>query len=212
MRAIAHRVRGQKAKSSVWASSAGAGYYSPTNAVGVAKSAAQRGISQSKRVDKSSVAGHVIAYSTALGVDAFVQRIANATPMELIEVERNGVQGRFIKNLSIRVGVPAVRVCENLGVPKATLERRVAEGVRVTGAAGQAALGTATLLAKARAIVDNSTALAANDFDSARWFGRWIELAQPALGGRKPAELIAVPTGRKVVSGLLGAMESGAYQ
>lgn len=153
-----------------------------------------------------------ISYSPAQGVDSFVQRIAEATPMQLVEVERRGVKGRFIKDFSRRIGVSAVRFYEILGVPKATVEKRSTEGTEITGAGGQAAVAMAKLLAKAQEIVGNSTSPAARDFDAAKWLGQWIERPQPALGGRKPAELIGTPTGTEMVSRLLGAIESGAYQ
>lgn len=153
-----------------------------------------------------------ISYSTMHGVDSFVQRIAEATPMQLVEVERHGVKGRFIKDFSRRIGVSAVRLYEILGVPKATVEKRSTEGTEITGAGGQAAVAMAKLLAKAQEIVGNSTSPAAKDFDAAKWLGQWIERPQPALGGRKPAELIGTPTGVEMVSRLLGAIESGAYQ
>ncbi|MFO1356707.1 MAG: MbcA/ParS/Xre antitoxin family protein [Gammaproteobacteria bacterium] len=50
------------------------------------------------------------------------------------------------------------------------------------------------------------------DFNAARWLGKWIETAQPALGGRKPADLLDTPTGLDMVSRLLGSIQSGAYQ
>jgi putative toxin-antitoxin system antitoxin component (TIGR02293 family) len=153
-----------------------------------------------------------ISYSSTRGVDSFVQRIAEATPMQLVEVERHGVKGRFIKDFSRRIGVSAVRFYEILGVPKATVEKRSTEGTEITGAGGQAAVAMAKLLAKAQEIVGNSTSPAAKDFDAAKWLGQWIERPQPALGGRKPAELIGTPTGVEMVSRLLGAIESGAYQ
>src|SRR5213078_444047 len=81
-----------------------------------------------------------ISYSSTHGVDSFVQRIAEATPMQLIEVERHGVKGRFIKDFSRRIGVSAVRFYEILGVPKATVEKRSTEGTEITGAGGQAAV------------------------------------------------------------------------
>jgi putative toxin-antitoxin system antitoxin component (TIGR02293 family) len=153
-----------------------------------------------------------ISYSPAHGVDSFVQRIAEATPMQLVDVERRGVKGRFIKDFSRRIGVSAVRLYEILGVPKATVEKRSTEGTEITGAGGQAAVAMARLLAKAQEIVANSRSPEAKDFDAAKWLGQWIERPQPALGGRKPAELIGTPTGVEMVSRLLGAIESGAYQ
>ena len=156
--------------------------------------------------------GIFLAYSTAHGVDAFVQRIAQATPMQLVEIERHGVKGRFVKDFARHIGVSAVRLYEILGVAKATIEKRSAEGTEITGAGGQSAVAMARLLAKAEAIVGNSTSPSARDFDTAKWLGQWIERPQPALGGRKPAELIATPTGVEMVSRVLGAIESGAYQ
>ena len=153
-----------------------------------------------------------ISYSVTGGVDSYVRRISRATPMELVEVERHGVKGRFVKDFSKRIGVSALRFYEIIGVPKATVEKRSAGDMEITGAGGQAAVGMAKLLAKAQEIVDNSTAAESKDFDAAKWLGQWIERPQPALGGRKPAELIGTPTGVAMVSRLLGAVESGAYQ
>ncbi len=153
-----------------------------------------------------------ISYNSTHGVDSFVKRIADATPMQLVEVERCGVKGRFIKDFSKHIGVSAVRFYEILGVPKATVEKRSAEGTEITGAGGQAAVAMAKLLAKAQEIVGNSTSPAAKHFDAAKWLGQWIERPQPALGGRRPAELIGTPTGVEIVSRVLGAIESGAYQ
>jgi uncharacterized protein (DUF2384 family) len=68
------------------------------------------------------------------------------------------------------------------------------------------------LLGIAQSIVANSTASEARDFDAAKWLGLWIERPQPALGGRKPADILDTPTGVEVVARLLGSVESGAYQ
>ena len=173
--------------------------------------AAAKGIRVEGRKDQAS-RKVFISYSSTQGVNSFVRRISEATPMELVEVERHGVKGRFIKDLSRQIGVSAVRFYEILGVPKATVEKRSAEGTEITGAGGQAALAMAKLLAKAQEIVADSTSPGAKDFDAAKWLGQWIERPQPALGGRKPAELISTPTGVEMVSRLLGAIESGAYQ
>ena len=101
---------------------------------------------------------------------------------------------------------------EILGVPKATAEKKAAGGELLTGNGGRAALGIARLLGVANEIVANSTAPEAKNFDAAKWLGQWLEKPQPALGGRRPAELIDTPTGLDVVARLLGAIESGAYQ
>jgi putative toxin-antitoxin system antitoxin component (TIGR02293 family) len=164
------------------------------------------------KVNKAPAKGRPIIYIHTKGVDAFVTRVAKATPMEIVEVERHGIDSIFLKDLSKYMDIPAVRIFEIVGIPKATAEKKVAAKELIAGAGGQAALGLARLLAIAQGIVENSTAAGAKDFDVAKWLGHWIERPQPALGGRKPADLIGTPTGLDMVTRLLGAIESGAYQ
>jgi putative toxin-antitoxin system antitoxin component (TIGR02293 family) len=153
-----------------------------------------------------------VVYVSSAGVDDFVTRFHEADPIRLIETERMGVAGVFVKDLSKRMQIPAQRMFSMLGVPKATAEKKVSSGELLTGSGGRAALGMARLLGMAREIVANSTAPGARDFDSAKWLGLWLEKPQPALGGRKPAEIIDTPTGVDLVARLLGSIESGAYQ
>ena len=68
------------------------------------------------------------------------------------------------------------------------------------------------LLPIAQEMVANSKAARARGYDAAKWLGVWIERPQPALGGRKPADLIDTPTGIEVVARLLGSIESGTVQ
>jgi len=153
-----------------------------------------------------------LEYHRKRGAAAFIKAVVSATPMERVEIERRGVSGAFIKEFSRRLGVPAVRVFRILGVPRATAEKKAAAGELVTGSGGQAAVGMIRLLGIAQDIVANSTAEEAKDFDAAKWLGVWLERSQPALGGRKPADLIDTPTGLEVVARLLGSIESGSYQ
>ena len=167
---------------------------------------------QSSSKTGASAGARVLAYQRDKGVDAYVQEVFDASPMEIIEIERIGVDGGFLKDLSKRIDLPASRVFAMLGVPRATGEAKAAKGEMLTGTGGQAAVGFIKLLGIAQEMVNNSTAEAAKDFDAARWLGQWIERPQPSLGGRKPADLIDTRTGIEVVAKLLGAIESGAYQ
>ena len=153
-----------------------------------------------------------ILYRRSQGVDAYVRAVGGATPMQIVEIERQGVMGAFIKDLSKRMEVPASRIFPILGVPKATAEKKAAAGELVSGSGGQAAVGMIRLLGIAQDMAANSTVAEARDFDAAKWLGKWIERPQPALGGRRPADLIDTPTGVDVVARLLGSIESGAYQ
>jgi putative toxin-antitoxin system antitoxin component (TIGR02293 family) len=146
------------------------------------------------------------------GVDVHARNVGKATPLELIDLERRGVPGELIKQMASRIGIPSSRFFAILGLPKATGEKKAASGALVSGSSGCAAIGVLKLLAIAQAVVDDSTAPEAQRFDAGKWLGLWIERPQPALGGRKPADLIATPTGVEVVARLLGAIESGAFQ
>jgi uncharacterized protein (DUF2384 family) len=48
-------------------------------------------------------------------------------------------------------------------------------------------------------------------FDAAKWVTRWIDRPLPALGGQRPAELIATPDGRALVSDIVARMQTGTY-
>lgn len=155
---------------------------------------------------------HIIFYKSKMGVDEYVRQVARATPMQIVEIERVGVIGSFIKDLSKRMGIPSSRIFTIFGIPKATAEKKAAIGEMISGSGGQAAIGMVKLLGIAQEIVDNSTAKEAKDFDAAKWLGQWIERPQPSLGGRKPADLLNTPTGVEIVARLLGSIQSGSYQ
>ena len=150
--------------------------------------------------------------ASRLAAQNYSQLVAKATPMQIIDLERSGVQGTLIKDMSRQMEMPSSRLFTILGIPKATAEKKAAAGELVKGSGGQAAVGMMRLLCMAQEIAANSTASQAQGFDSAKWLGQWIERPQPALGGRKPADLIDTPTGVELVARLLGSIESGAYQ
>ena len=108
--------------------------------------------------------------------------------------------------------IPSTRIFNIFGIPKATAEKKAAAGEMIAGSGGQAAIGMVKLLGIAQKIVDNSTAEEAKGVDAAKWLGRWIERPQPALGGRKPADLLDTPTGVEIVARVLGSIESGSFQ
>lgn len=115
----------------------------------------------------------------------------------------------MLGDLAKRMEVSYSHLAETVGIPKATAARKLANNEKINGAA---AIALARLLTLADDIVADSTASEAKAFNTARWLGQWIEQPQPALGGRKPSELLDTPTGVAMVTQLLGAIRSGAYQ
>jgi putative toxin-antitoxin system antitoxin component (TIGR02293 family) len=182
------------------------------NTDGVIHSAKARKVRRRSRSVSMKGKSEPVVYRPRDGVDEFVRQVRSATPLQLVDIERRGVAGRFVKDLAKRMEIPAIRVFGMLGLPKATVEKKASSGELVSGSSGQAALGIARLIGIAQDIAANSTAVQAQGFDAAQWLGRWLQRPQPSLGGRTPAELIDTPTGVEIVARLLGAIESGAYQ
>lgn len=145
-------------------------------------------------------------------LNGYIAYLRTATPLQRVAAEREGVPAQVVKHMATSMDVSAVRMFNILGVAKATAESKAAQQARIAGASGQAALGMLCLLAIVKDIVKESTDAATQDFDSAKWLGRWIEQPQAALGGQRPADLLDTPTGYSVVARLLGSLQSGAYQ
>ncbi len=139
----------------------------------------------------------------------FVAALSKATTMDLVEIERQGVPAQLFTFLANRLNRPLSEVLRITGAPRSTTLRKLSAGGRLDGTAGQAALGVTRLLAKAREMAAQSTHPDAADFDAARWLGEWISKPQPALGGRRPEELLDTPTGLDAVMRVLGAIQSG---
>jgi uncharacterized protein (DUF2384 family) len=81
----------------------------------------------------------------------------------------------------------------------------------LSGLSNRRTLNVLRLLGHAAEIVNDSTSPKAKGFDVAHWLGRWLEVPQPALGGRLPAELLDTEAGVRMVERALGALRSGAY-
>lgn len=168
---------------------------------------------ESTKKSTHQVADSALArYKVGTTIGAVVNGLLDATPMQRVAAERQGVAARLVKDLAYEMAIPAVRMFKIIGVPKATAERKAEKNEVIAGGGGQSALGVLNLLGIAQSIVAESTHENAAQFDVAKWLGRWIEHPQPALGGRKPADLLDTPTGIDVVARLLGSLQSGAYQ
>jgi putative toxin-antitoxin system antitoxin component (TIGR02293 family) len=141
----------------------------------------------------------------------FATEMTLAEPMDQVELEREGLPAGVVAGIAQAMAVPRVRIFEVMDLPRATMEKKISEDEVLTGVANRRALNLLRLLAHAREILKDSTSPAADRFDVARWLGRWIETPQPALGGKKPAELLDTEIGASMVDRTLGAMRSGAY-
>ncbi|GAA5172298.1 hypothetical protein GCM10025770_38230 [Viridibacterium curvum] len=125
-------------------------------------------------------------------------------PMKQIGFERCDFKSSFMAELAKHLGVRTQRLYAIVGLPTAGNRKTV------TGAPALATLGLLRLLKQVQEQLDDAGDVAIG-FDGARWLGQWIEKPCRALGGRLPADLLDTPTGTKLVSRVIGAMQSGVY-
>ena len=68
---------------------------------------------------------------------------------------------------------------------------------------------TARLVGQVQQIVEESGN--PEGFDASLWVAQFIDAPHPALGGRRPADLMRTDEGFRMVSTLIAQMQSGAY-
>ena len=67
----------------------------------------------------------------------------------------------------------------------------------------------ASLIAQVQTMIEESGN--PRGFDAAKWVARWTGRPLPALGGKKPVDLMGTPDGRALVHNIVARMQSGAY-
>ena len=69
----------------------------------------------------------------------------------------------------------------------------------------------ARLIDKVREIASQSTHPDAASLDAATWLAAWLQVRQPALGGRAPQDMFDSQEGVDAVLRVLGSVQSGAF-
>ena len=136
-------------------------------------------------------------------------RIFESPSLEKIDVIKAGVAPDVVEDLADAMGAPQEAVIRNLGIVKSTWSRKRQQKVPLEKDESERLMGLAALIGQVAALVREQGA--AQGFDAARWFHKWIEEPLPALSGRKPAELLDTKEGQQVVADLIGAIRGGAY-
>ncbi len=160
----------------------------------------------SERTDETH--GSLI-YIHRMGLEAFLQSLRDAPPLQVLATERAGISAAFVADLARRMDIPYIRLAAAIGIPKATAARKASGHGLINGAA---VMGLVQLVLLAQDLVADSLNSTQEGFDTLAWFGQWLERPQPALGGRQPLAFLDTPTGITLVARVLGAIRSGAYQ
>lgn len=75
------------------------------------------------------------------------------------------------------------------GLARATVDRKLAKGDRLSQNESERLVGFAELVGQAQTMVRESGN--ARAFNAAHWMAEWLEQPHPALGGQKPGDLYA---------------------
>ena len=163
--------------------------------------------SQVKAAPKRVEGARSIRWTMPAGVT--VKRIYGASPLQRIELVRSGVPASFVGSLSQAMKVSRERIYQTMGLPRATVDRKVREEQALNAYESERVLGLVQLIGLAEAIVNESGG--PKDFDAAAWVGHWLSEPHPVLGGRTPGELMDTSEGRALVGDLMLQQQSGAY-
>lgn len=136
-------------------------------------------------------------------------KIYRAGRLERVRVIKAGVAPAAVKDIAAAMGSPQEVVIRQLGISRSTWARKRSQQVPLEQNASEKVMGLATLIGQVESLVKEQGE--PKGFDAAKWLQGWIEQPVPALGGRKPAELLDTREGQQIVSGLLDAIRAGAY-
>jgi len=131
------------------------------------------------------------------------------SPMEHIALVREGVPAAMLPLVADELAITRDRLYRTIGVPRATMDRKIRMRQRLDPDESERLLGIARLVGQVEQMVRESGE--AEGFDAARWVAGWLETPLEALGGSPPAALMDTAEGRRLVSDLLAQIQSGAY-
>jgi putative toxin-antitoxin system antitoxin component (TIGR02293 family) len=121
------------------------------------------------------------------------------SPGKLIEAIRLGLPVQELDVLQASLDVPMDKLAPKLGISKATLHRRKAQG-RLGPEESDRVLRFARLMGTAVRVMEGE--------DAAR---RWLNSPQVGLGGAVPLDYAETEVGAREVEDLLGRIEYGVY-
>lgn len=137
---------------------------------------------------------------------AFIYR---ASPFERIEWIKHGLEARMVIELATRLDTSQEHLMTRLGLPRATIVRKSKARENLSTEQTERVVGLSRLIGQVQTMVEQSGE--PEGFDAAHWVADWLERPNPALGGRRPAELMDTVGGQELVGSVLAKMQSGAY-
>lgn len=152
---------------------------------------------------------HASRHPSAGQTGAGILHIVHSSPDERISTIRAGIPAHEIEGVASAMKLTKEEFMAWLGIPRATVNRKVRNDERLSPEHSERLLGVARLIGKVQTMVEESGD--ATGFDAAEWASAWLDAEQPVLGGRRPAEYMDTMEGQQLVLSLLEMTQSGAY-
>jgi putative toxin-antitoxin system antitoxin component (TIGR02293 family) len=132
-----------------------------------------------------------------------------AEPLDRIALIRQGLPATEAKAILDDLSLGQDMGLRALGLSVATVNKKAKTGDRLSVDESERVIGFARLVGQVEAMVAESGD--GSSFDSHLWLGRWLTEPLPALGHRRPADLVDTMAGQALVSTALAQMQSSAY-
>ena len=129
--------------------------------------------------------------------------------LDRVAMVRDGVPADMLTRLAATMEIPKEQLYDTLGVSRATVDRKIKQGGKLSTAESERALGLARLVGQVERMVRESGN--PTGFDPAHWLAEWLERPNPALGGLQPGSLMDTTEGTALVATLVAQMQSGGY-
>ncbi len=132
------------------------------------------------------------------GPTAKVAAIAALSPLEQIETIRKGIAAQVFDQLASALGVGKEALARRLHINAQTLRKRKSR--RLSADEAEKSLRVARVFTQASEVLGSE--------DKAR---QWVNDQIPALGGKRPLELLDTDVGAQEVTNLLQSIKWGVY-
>ncbi len=136
-------------------------------------------------------------------------KMYRASPLERINLIRQGVPAALVIQTGKEMGVPKEKVLSILHFPRATVNRRLKSNEALPTEYSERIIGLQKLIGQVETMVAESGD--PTNFNAAHWVANWLEQPVAALNNAKPADYMDTIEGQELVSSLLAMMQSGAY-
>lgn len=130
-------------------------------------------------------------------------------PLDAVQVVKRGIPARFLVRISQEMDRPMRQIVRLLGLAQSTAARKIEANATLNVDESERVLGLAKLIGQVQTIVQESGQ--PEGFNAAHWVSEWLTRPAPALGGKRPDELMDTSEGRRIISELVSRMQSGAY-